>query len=73
MIQKRSNRRDSLQGIAHGSTPPRSGTALAEKAGIEPATDGFIRPVLVLKTRWNTSSFFSVAEPQKRCAPADGV
>lgn len=33
---------------------------LAERAGIEPATAGFIRLLPVLKTGWNTSSVPSV-------------
>jgi hypothetical protein len=32
----------------------------AERAGIEPATAGVIRLLLVLKTNWNTSSILSV-------------
>jgi|BioPla2DNA2_1021312.scaffolds.fasta_scaffold04825_8 hypothetical protein len=33
---------------------------LAERAGIEPATDGFIRLLSVLKTDWNTSPVLSI-------------
>ncbi len=32
---------------------------MAERAGIEPAIDGIIRPLLVLKTSRNTSSILS--------------
>lgn len=32
---------------------------MAERAGIEPAMDGVIRSLLILKTSWNTSSFLS--------------
>jgi hypothetical protein len=32
----------------------------AERAGIEPATAGFIRLLPVLKTGWNTSSVLSI-------------
>ena len=32
----------------------------AERAGIEPATAGFIRLLPVLKTGWNTSSVLSL-------------
>jgi hypothetical protein len=39
----------------------RARETLAERAGIEPATDGVIRPLLVLKTSWNTSSILSAS------------
>lgn len=42
-------------GIA-GSTLP----AVAERAGIEPASDGVIRRLPVLKTGWTTRSILSV-------------
>lgn|GEM_PF-3353130 len=32
---------------------------MAERAGIEPATAGFIRLLLVLKTNWDTSPLLS--------------
>lgn len=32
---------------------------MAERAGIEPATAGFIRLLLVLKTRWDTGPVLS--------------
>lgn len=32
---------------------------MAERAGIEPAINGVIRSLLVLKTSWNTSSYLS--------------
>ena len=55
---------------------------MAERAGIEPATDGFIRPLLVLKTSRNTSSILSelgaqnyfsaaVTVPLYRCPPRE--
>jgi hypothetical protein len=39
---------------------------VAERAGIEPATDGVIRPLLVLKTSRNTSSILSWIEQRER-------
>ncbi len=39
---------------------------MAESAGIEPATDGFIRPLLVLKTSRNTSSILSEKSSDSR-------
>ena len=36
------------------------GNKKAERAGIEPATAGFIRLLLVLKTRWDTSPVPSI-------------
>ena len=35
---------------------------MAERTGIEPATDGFIRPLLVLKTSRDTSPILSFWE-----------